>query len=181
MSTSVLKNSVVVFSRNYLPIAKVNLRRAIALLVADKAEALDLEPHRWLVRSPGLVLEISSHIRLKTSPVERTWKVPPASRREVLRRDGHRCQYCGSSSFLTIDHVLPRSRGGPHSWENVVAACNACNSCKGDRTPEEAAMPLLRSPAAPAHPAVAFAEQFWKARRSALTTEPKLKEANTPC
>ncbi len=181
MPNSILKHTVVVFSRNYLPVSKIDLRRAISLLVTGKAEPLNLDAHRWHVRSPSLVLEISGHIRLKGGHVERTWKIPPASRREILRRDGHRCQYCGSSSALTIDHVLPRSRGGSHSWENVVAACNPCNSRKGDRTPEEAAMPLARAPKAPIHPAVAFSEQFWQARQLAYTPEFKPKEVSTPC
>jgi len=180
MPNSVLQNSVVVFSCNYLPIAKVNLRRAITLLVTGRAEPLDLDPHRWRVRSPSLVLEISGHIRLTVAHVERAWKLPPVNRREVLRRDGYRCQYCGTNGFLTIDHVLPRSRGGPHTWDNVVAACNACNSRKGDRTPEEAAMPLTRSPKAPPHPAIVFAEQFWKACQLPSSNS-KLQEANSPC
>src|SRR5690606_15955538 len=71
------------------------------------------------------------------------------SRRNVLKRDGHRCQYCGKSDDLTIDHVLPRSRGGVDTWENLVAACNRCNHRKGNRTPQEAGMVLARPPFKP--------------------------------
>ncbi|MEO0948714.1 MAG: HNH endonuclease [Cyanobacteria bacterium J06641_5] len=114
MPNSVLQNSVVVFSCNYLPIAKVNLRRAIILLVTGRAELFDLEPQRWQVRSPSLVLEISGHIQLAVAHIERAWKLPPVNRYEVLYRDDYRCQYCGIKGFLSLDLVLPRSRGGPH-------------------------------------------------------------------
>jgi len=92
--------------------------------------------------------------------------VPPVNRREVLRRDHHTCQYCGSTHNLTLDHVVPLSRGGSHSWDNVVTACERCNQRKGNRTPEEANMPLRSKPRAPLHPTVAFAEQFWREHQS---------------
>ena len=73
------------------------------------------------------------------------------NRRNVFRRDDQRCQYCGARAHdLTLDHVVPRSRGGPTSWENVVACCRGCNARKRDRTPEEAHMALRRPPVAPA-------------------------------
>jgi 5-methylcytosine-specific restriction endonuclease McrA len=160
--TPVLQNSVVVFSKNYLPLARVNLRRAVTLLVTGQAETLDFNSSRsWLVRSPSLVLQVSEHIRLTQTNPERHWKIPAPSRREVLRRDGHTCQYCGSNKRLTLDHVMPRSRGGRDTWENLVAACESCNTRKGNRTPQEAAMLLKTKPKAPMHPAIAFAEQFW--------------------
>ncbi len=158
----VLEQSVVVFSQNYLPLCRINIKRAIVLLVTDKAEALNLTTDTgWQVHSPNLVLCVPKHIRLKIASTERMWKVPPVNRREVLRRDHHHCQYCGSSKRLTLDHVMPRSRGGQHTWDNVVIACERCNSRKGDRTPMEAGMSLRTKPKAPLHPAVSFAEQFW--------------------
>jgi 5-methylcytosine-specific restriction endonuclease McrA len=93
--------------------------------------------------------------------------MPPVSRREVFRRDSHTCQYCGSTKHLTLDHVLPRSKGGTHTWDNVVAACERCNASKGDRLLHETAMQLSTKPKAPIHPAIAFAEQFWKEQGSA--------------
>lgn len=166
--SAVLQHSIVVFSRNYLPLAQINMKRAIVLLLSGQAESLELgTTHTWLVRSPSLVLEVPEHIRLTVANPERLWKVPPVNRREVLRRDNHTCQYCGSSKHLTIDHVIPRSKGGQHSWDNVVAACERCNSAKGDRLLHEAGMMLKAKPKAPAHPAVAFAEQFWKSQQTA--------------
>jgi 5-methylcytosine-specific restriction endonuclease McrA len=162
-ATEVLSHSVVVFSKNYLPMSRVNIKRAIILLVTGKAEPLDWTTSRGTaVRSPSQVVQVPEHIRLTIAGNERLWKVPPVNRREVLRRDHYACQYCGSAKKLTLDHVIPRSKGGKHTWDNVVIACEACNSRKGDRTPIQAGMLLRSQPKAPTHPAVAFAEQFWK-------------------
>lgn len=161
-ATEVLRQSVVVFSKNYLPVSRVNIKRAIVLLVTGKAEPLDLGGKGYSVHSPSVVLLVPEQIRLTMTDAERVWKVPPVNRREVLRRDKHACQYCGSTKQLTLDHVIPRSKGGKHSWDNVVIACEPCNSRKGDRTPQQAGMILRTKPRAPMHPAVAFAEQFWR-------------------
>lgn len=162
-ASETLLQSVVVFSRNYLPITKVNLRRAIILLVTDKAEPVDFSSGAfWEVRSPSLILQVPAQIRLKMQGAERVWKVPRVTRREVLKRDKHQCQYCGSKKQLTLDHIIPRSKGGKHSWDNVVIACSSCNSHKGDRTPAQAGIELRTKPLPPVHPTVAFAEQFWR-------------------
>jgi 5-methylcytosine-specific restriction endonuclease McrA len=161
--TPILQNQVVVFSKNYLPLARINLKRAIVLLIKGQAESLEFtSSQQWEVRSPSVVLHIPEHIRLTTGNPERHWKVPPVSRREVFRRDNHTCQYCGSTRRLTIDHVIPRSKGGTHTWDNVVTACEPCNSGKGDRLLHELGLVLKTKPKAPIHPAIAFAEQFWK-------------------
>ncbi|MBE9130231.1 MULTISPECIES: HNH endonuclease [unclassified Coleofasciculus] len=161
-ATEVLMRSVVVFSKNYLPVSRVNIKRAIALLVTGKAEPLNFDGKGIAVRSPTLILLVPEHIRLTKTDRERVWRVPAVNRREVLRRDKHACQYCGSTKKLTLEHVIPRSKGGKHSWDNVVIACQRCNSRKGNRTPEQAGMTLRTKPKAPMHPAVAFAEEFWR-------------------
>jgi 5-methylcytosine-specific restriction endonuclease McrA len=167
-----LQNAVVVFSKNYLPLARINLKRAAVLLVTGQAESLEFSSNRqWEIRSPSLVLQVSEHIRLIGSNPERHWKIPPVSRREVLRRDNHACQYCGSGKRLTLDHVIPRSKGGQHTWNNVVAACESCNSKKGDRLPQEIGMIPKNKPKAPVHPAIAFSDRFWKTQ-SQETDEP---------
>jgi 5-methylcytosine-specific restriction endonuclease McrA len=162
-ATEVLRQSVVVFSKNYLPVSRVNIKRAIALLVTGKAEPLDFSSGKgYRVRSPSVVILVPEQIRLTITDAERVWRVPPVNRREVLRRDKHACQYCGSTKKLTLDHVIPRSKSGKHTWDNVVTACERCNSQKGNRTPQQAEMILHTKPKAPMHPAVAFAEQFWR-------------------
>jgi 5-methylcytosine-specific restriction endonuclease McrA len=162
----ILQNSVVVFSKNYLPLARINIKRAIVLLVTGQAESLNFDTTKqWEVRSPSVVLQVPEHIRLTVGNPERHWKIPPVNRREVLKRDNHTCQYCGSTKHLTLDHVIPRSKGGQHSWDNVVTACEKCNSIKSNRLPHEAGMVLKSKPKAPIHPAIAFAEQFWNAQR----------------
>jgi 5-methylcytosine-specific restriction endonuclease McrA len=159
----ILQNTVVLFSKNYLPLTRINLKRAIALLVREQAESLDMGNGKyWEIRSPSLILQISPQIRLKGGNPERHWKVPPVNRRDLLRRDNHTCQYCGSTKHLTIDHVIPRSKGGQHKWENVVTACERCNQTKGDRLPHEAGMVLQTKPKPPAHPALAFGDSFWQ-------------------
>ncbi len=163
IATEVLRQSVVVFSKNYLPVSRVNIKRAIALLVTGKAEPLDFTSGKGIpVHSPSVVLLVPEHIRLTITDAERVWRVPPVNRREVLRRDKQTCQYCGSTKHLTLDHVIPRSKGGKHTWDNVVIACERCNSRKGDRTPQQAGMTLRTQPKAPMHPTVAFSEQFWR-------------------
>jgi 5-methylcytosine-specific restriction endonuclease McrA len=169
---SVLQNSVVVFSKNYLPVGRVDVKRAVVLLVTGQAEPFHGSgSQEWEVRSagggcakrsPSVVVQVPEHIRLTVTNPERLWKMPPVNRRELFRRDQHICQYCGSGKRLTIDHVMPRSRGGAHTWDNVVAACEPCNLKKRDRTPQEAGMKLATKPKPPMHPAIAFAEQFWK-------------------
>jgi 5-methylcytosine-specific restriction endonuclease McrA len=155
--------SVVVFSPNYLPLNRINLRRAVNLLITEKAEPLEsLSEQFWEIRAANLVLQVPVYIRLKKQGAERIWKIPPVNRREVLRRDKYQCQYCGSRKHLTLDHVIPRSKGGAHSWDNVVTACEACNSRKGDRLLADTGMKLKTPPKAPMHPAFTFAEQFWR-------------------
>jgi len=164
---SILQNTVVVFSKNYLPVSRIPMKRAIVLLVTGQAEPIDLGDYApkssqvWEIHSPSLVLQVPEHIRLTISNPERHWKVPPVNRRSVLQRDQYACQYCGSRKHLTLDHVIPRSKGGQHTWDNVVTACASCNGRKGDRLLKDTNLHLRCKPKAPVHPTVTFAEQFW--------------------
>ncbi len=161
-NTVPLNSSVVVFSKNYLPVTRVNIKRAIVLLVTGKAEPVDFISGNIIsIRSSLIVLLVPEHIRLTCSSGERLWKIPPVNRRELLKRDHHCCQYCGNNKRLTIDHIIPVSKGGKNTWDNVVIACENCNQKKGDRTPLQAGMPLKSHPKPPMHPTVAFAEKFW--------------------
>ncbi len=98
------------------------------------------------------VIRLSAYIRVPFKKIE-------LSRKNILRRDNYKCQYCASGSTpLTLDHIIPKSKGGIESWENLVAACVKCNNRKGNRTPEEAQMKLLSVPKRPHH--VIFLKQF---------------------
>lgn len=142
-----LREPVLVLNANFEPLNVCPLRRAIALVLSGKAEIL--ENGRGELRTPSRVLPRPSVIRLRYA-VRRPPRRLRLTKREILRRDGWTCQYCGRSSpSLTVDHVIPRHRGGAHTWENLVAACPACNRRKGNRTPAEARMTLLRPPFEP--------------------------------
>ncbi|MGI8748236.1 MAG: HNH endonuclease [Deinococcus sp.] len=138
---------VLVLNASYEPLHVTSAKRAITLIQYGVAEVL--EESLDVVRSPSTVLPIPSVIRLRRYVRRPRLHPIPFSRRNVLRRDAFRCQYCGSHDDLTIDHVFPRSRGGRHGWENVVTACRGCNQRKGSRTPDEAGMPLPFAPRAP--------------------------------
>lgn len=161
--SELMTRSIVVFSPNYLPLSRIGLRRAIALLVTEKAEPLDyLGTNYYEIQAVNLVLQVPDRLRLKTASIERIWRTPAVNRREIFKRDKYQCQYCGSRQNLTLDHLIPRCRGGSHSWDNLVTACQPCNGKKGDRTPEQAGMILKNPPKAPIHPTLLFAEQFWQ-------------------
>lgn len=146
-SPSLLQAPVLVLNANFEPLNVCSLRRAIALVLNGKAEIL--ENGRGEVRTPSRAFPCPSVIRLR-HVVRRPPRRLRLTKREILRRDQYTCQYCGRSSpHLTVDHVIPRHRGGKHAWENLVAACPACNRRKGNRTPAEAHMVLLRPPFEP--------------------------------
>ncbi len=165
--TQTLSKTVAVFSKSYLPINQINIKRAIILLVTGRAEPLDLNDGSACIsiHSPTMKLLIPQHIRLTVNYREKTWKAPTVNRREVLKRDKHTCQYCGNTKHLTLDHLIPASKGGATTWDNLVTACETCNNHKGDRTPQQAGLSLRRMPKTPVHPIVAFAAQFWRAHK----------------
>lgn len=138
--------SALVLNATYEPLGVVPARRAVCLVLGDKADVIEHDGTE--IRSESLTIPSPVVIRLryvvKVPYVRRT----ALSRRAVFARDEHRCQYCGGAAD-SIDHVMPRSRGGMHVWENVAAACRRCNLEKRDRTPDEAGMRLARLPRAP--------------------------------
>ncbi len=175
MPSQALGLSVLVLNRSFVAVHVTNVRRAITLLFRDLAEVLDVEEgqygaysfeswrelsalqatlehpdHDW-IRGVGFSLRAPRVIRLLDCD-----RGPRQglrfNRRNVFARDGNQCQYCGRhfpTSELSLDHVVPRSRGGMTSWENIVCACVACNVRKGGRTPLEARMQLVRQPVKP--------------------------------
>lgn len=143
-------SSVLVLNATYEPLSVVSVKRAIVLLLKEKAELLEAAEARLRAEQVSmpvpLVIRMVYYVR-----VPRNMGLP-LSRRTVLARDQYTCQYCGATpgrSELTIDHVVARSRGGLTEWENVVTSCRACNQHKGNRTPKEAGMTLLRTPFKP--------------------------------
>ncbi len=128
------------------PLCVVGARRALVLVLSAKADVVHSNGHRF--RSEHLSLHAPSVVRLRRYVHVPYRRQAALSRRGVFLRDGGECQYCGRSAE-NVDHVVPRSRGGDHIWENVVASCRRCNSAKKDRTPDEAQMRLRRRPYAP--------------------------------
>ncbi|MEB3190749.1 MAG: HNH endonuclease [Snowella sp.] len=135
---------VLVLNASYEPLNITSWRRAVVLLLKGKAE--QLEHNGQLIYQD---LPIPTVIRLRQY-VKVPYKEIPLTRRNLLERDRHTCQYCNyKGEELTLDHVLPRSRGGDDSWENLVTACVRCNVKKGNRTPKEANMSLNYQPRRP--------------------------------
>ncbi len=147
--------SVLVLNSTYEPLNIVPVHRAIVLLLKEKAELVEAAKHK--VRAERMAMDWPLVIRLVVFvPIPRRLPLP-LSRRTVLARDMYTCQYCGGKpgkQDLTIDHVIPRSRGGKTIWENVVTACAPCNLRKANRLPEEASMALRAKPARPQFVAV---------------------------
>lgn len=145
---------VLVLNASYEALDDVPAERAVVLLLAGAAESVaDREPH-FPVRSQHLEIALPETIRLlRYVYLEHAARISDESRATlagVLRRDNHRCGYCAGWA-RTVDHIRPRSRGGPNTWSNLVACCAPCNAAKADRTPEEAGMRLLWEPKAPNH------------------------------
>jgi 5-methylcytosine-specific restriction endonuclease McrA len=150
-----LSGGVLVLNASLEPLHIVSVRRAVVLLLKEKAEVV--EAARAKIRSENMALDMPLVIRLVYYVRVPHRLLIPLTRRTILARDQYSCQYCGAQppkGQLTLDHVIPRSRGGGDSWDNIVAACIPCNQRKGDRRPEEAGMSLRSQPAAPRYAAV---------------------------
>ena len=137
-----------VLDRGYQPHRVISWQRAICMVFGGKVDVV--EEYDDEIRSVSLSVRMPAVIRLRRALRPRSREVR-FSRFNVMLRDGFHCQYCGCADKgeLTLDHVLPRSRGGRTSWGNLVAACRRCNNIKGNRTPREAAMTLKRVPRRP--------------------------------
>jgi len=125
---------VLVLNFDYTPVNIVLGKRAIVLVLKGKARPVS-----------GRVIRLNTYVPL---PLSRTAKEKP-TKAAIYRRDNHTCQYCGSTRNLTIDHVIPRCRGGSDQWENLTLACSRCNTLKGHKTPEQVGLRLRRKPRPP--------------------------------
>lgn len=150
-------SGVLVLNASYEPLHVVSVRRAIVLLLKEKAEVLEAAERTFSALSESypvpLVIRLVTYVKI---PHRLTL---PLNRRNVFIRDEFTCQYCGRQpgrALLTMDHVVPRSRGGGFTWENIATACANCNQRKGNRLPKEANMHLRRTPFRPRFLAVAL-------------------------
>ncbi len=137
-----------VLNATYEPLSVVPQRRACVLVLSGKADLMHASDRQ--LRSEHLVIEVPSVIKLRYYVRMPFGRRSALSRRGVFARDGHRCQYCGGRAE-SIDHVHPRSRGGSHTWENVVAACRRCNTNKRDQLLTDTSMRLRSVPSEPTH------------------------------
>lgn len=143
-----MMRQVLLLNASYEPLTTLPVRRAVVLVLREKAEIVHDDISGAVLRSASVVLAVPSVIRLR-----RFVKVPfrarvPLTRAALMRRDNYRCAYCGRRAE-TVDHVIPRSRGGVHSWENCVASCMRCNIHKADSFVEELGWTLRVTPVAP--------------------------------
>ncbi len=128
--------AVLVLNATYEPLHFTNARRAVTLLLSGKAEAVEASPR--VIRSPSRAFALPAVIRLAVFIRKPFLERVAFNKKNILRRDGYTCQYCNRrGERLTVDHIVPRSRGGETSWTNVVAACLRCNLQKGNRLLDE--------------------------------------------
>ena len=146
-----VKRRVLLLNATYEPLTAVPVRRAVVLIVCEKADAVDVDSSGSVLHSAGRSVEVPSVIRLRNYV-----RVPyrariPMTRAALMHRDRFRCAYCGAKAD-TVDHVVPRSRGGDHSWENCVASCAPCNHSKADKLLGELGWTLRHQLAPPKGP-----------------------------
>ena len=144
---AILNRRVLVLNQSYEPLMVIGARRAIILLLSEKVESL--ENYHEIIHSVYLALPLPSVIRLKEYAKIRRKEIV-LSRKNILKRDNHTCQYCGKKSVpMTIDHIISRNKGGGDSWDNLVAACVPCNTKKGNHSLRHIQMDLSKIPRKP--------------------------------
>ncbi len=142
-----MKTPVLVLNQNFEPLSVTRMRRAVILLWLGKAEII--EAFGWQIHTPSTAFDSPSIIRLQ-SYIHLKRPAIPLTRKNIMKRDKYTCQYCGKKGItMTCDHVIPKTRGGDDSWENLVCSCTYCNNRKGNRTLKEAEMKLRKIPKRP--------------------------------
>ena len=142
-----MDHKVLILNQDYSAISLCSVQKAFILIYLQKAEMLEKTENGYL-RSITTTYPKPSVIRLQHY-VHIPYKGISLSRHNLMKRDHYQCQYCGSNRNLTLDHLMPRSRGGKSTWTNLITACVRCNTRKGDRTPEEAGLTLRQQPKKP--------------------------------
>lgn len=149
MARTILNRPVLLLNQNYEPMSVVNVKKAVVLYYLKKVEFI--EKDGLYIRSVNTAIPVPSVVRLINYKFIARKRIL-LTRRNIIKRDNYACQYCGTMiGPFTVDHILPKKKGGLDEWENLVCACVRCNGKKGNRTPEEAAMPLVRQPQKPTH------------------------------
>ena len=139
---------ILVLNYSYEPLQFCSAKRGIVMVLVGRAERIECDG--FVIRSPSVLFQLPAVIRVLKMVKRNRRKGINFSKKNILQRDNHTCQYCGiSNPLLTVDHVLPKSRGGKTSWTNVVVACKPCNLKKGNRTLSEVGMKLTRVPIKP--------------------------------
>lgn len=139
-------NKVLVLNTDYTPLNVTSLRRGFVLVIKGKAEILEkgIEPIMTTVGDfvRPIIIRLLSYVKYHSRPLK-------INRKRIYKRDNNQCVYCESKKHLTIDHVIPKSKGGNNSWKNLVTCCLACNLKKGNKTPEEVGMRMSLKPYEP--------------------------------
>ena len=139
---------VLILNQDFSPVSVCNVQRAFLLVFLNKADMVSEAGKP--IRTVSRTFSMPSIIRLRRY-VNMPFKGVVMSRQNLFRRDGYQCQYCGSSKDLTLDHVVPRAKGGKSTWKNLITACRRCNARKGHQTPEKAGLTLRQHPFRPTY------------------------------
>jgi len=139
-------NQVLVLNSDFTPLNVTSLQKSVKLVLKGKAEVLKENIEKILTTSGEfvrpLIIRLLNYVKFRTKPIK-------ISRHRIYARDNHQCVYCGSKKSLTIDHVIPRSKGGLNTWTNMVTSCFSCNVKKGDKSLEQSKMKLNLQPYEP--------------------------------
>jgi 5-methylcytosine-specific restriction endonuclease McrA len=144
-----MNNRVLVLNQDFSPLMVCSVQRAFLLVYLNKSE-LVRPANGYKLHSVTMTYPMPSVIRLNRY-VKAPYKGVTLTRQNIFKRDNFECQYCGTRKDLTLDHVIPSSKGGQHTWSNLVTACKSCNTRKGDRSPEEAGMIIMKKPHKPSY------------------------------
>jgi 5-methylcytosine-specific restriction endonuclease McrA len=146
----VLQLPVLLLNQNYEPLTILKLKRAITLIILGKVDTIENENGK-LIHAISLTYRVPSVIRLKYF-VKIKRKEISLTKKNIIKRDSHQCQYCGKrTGLMTADHIMPKALGGEESWENLVCACHECNNRKGDHSLQQSGMRLLKKPKRPSY------------------------------
>lgn len=146
---SVLLKKVLLLNSSYEPMTLCSAKKALTLLFLEKAETVEWRDKDF-IRSVNTKMKCPSIIRLRSKTQTSRGKVQ-LNRKNIFKRDGFKCGYCGSTKDLTIDHIIPKSKGGKSTWENLVSACCSCNNKKDDKYYYEVGLKLRITPKVPNH------------------------------